>query len=37
MVAIWSGPREPAEHYWEQLRQAGLRWRRWSGDDAILS
>ncbi len=21
---VWSGPREPAEHYWEQLRQAGL-------------
>jgi ATP-dependent Clp protease adaptor protein ClpS len=24
MVAIWSGSREPAEHYWEQLRDAGL-------------
>jgi ATP-dependent Clp protease adaptor protein ClpS len=21
---VWSGPREPAEHYWEQLRGAGL-------------
>jgi len=21
---VWSGPREPAEHYWEQLRDAGL-------------
>jgi ATP-dependent Clp protease adaptor protein ClpS len=21
---VWSGPREPAEHYWEQLRAAGL-------------
>ena len=21
---VWSGPREPAEHYWEQLREAGL-------------
>jgi ATP-dependent Clp protease adaptor protein ClpS len=21
---VWSGPRETAEHYWEQLREAGL-------------
>jgi ATP-dependent Clp protease adaptor protein ClpS len=21
---VWSGPREPAEHYWEQLGSAGL-------------
>jgi ATP-dependent Clp protease adaptor protein ClpS len=21
---VWSGPKEPAEHYWEQLREAGL-------------
>ena len=21
---VWSGPREPAELYWEQLQQAGL-------------
>ncbi|MCP9489504.1 MAG: ATP-dependent Clp protease adaptor ClpS [Solirubrobacteraceae bacterium MAG38_C4-C5] len=21
---VWSGQREPAEHYWEQLRSAGL-------------
>jgi ATP-dependent Clp protease adaptor protein ClpS len=21
---VWSGPRETAEHYWEQLRGAGL-------------
>lgn len=21
---VWSGPREPAEHYWEQLNSAGL-------------
>jgi ATP-dependent Clp protease adaptor protein ClpS len=21
---VWSGPREPAEHYWEQLELAGL-------------
>ena len=21
---VWSGPREPAEHYWEQLGAAGL-------------
>ncbi|HEY8083643.1 MAG TPA: ATP-dependent Clp protease adaptor ClpS [Solirubrobacterales bacterium] len=21
---VWSGPQEPAEHYWEQLREAGL-------------
>lgn len=21
---VWSGPKEPAEHYWEQLASAGL-------------
>jgi ATP-dependent Clp protease adaptor protein ClpS len=21
---VWSGPREPAEHYWDQLKAAGL-------------
>jgi ATP-dependent Clp protease adaptor protein ClpS len=21
---VWSGPKEPAEHYWEQLSDAGL-------------
>src|SRR5258707_13838423 len=21
---VWSGPREPAEHYWQQLNSAGL-------------
>jgi ATP-dependent Clp protease adaptor protein ClpS len=21
---VWTGPQEPAEHYWEQLKQAGL-------------
>jgi ATP-dependent Clp protease adaptor protein ClpS len=21
---VWSGAREPAEHYWEQLKEAGL-------------
>lgn len=21
---VWTGPREPAEHYWEQLTSAGL-------------
>jgi len=21
---VWAGPREPAEHYWEQLKVAGL-------------
>jgi ATP-dependent Clp protease adaptor protein ClpS len=21
---VWSGPREPAEHYWDQLNAAGL-------------
>jgi len=21
---VWSGPREPAEHYWKQLEAAGL-------------
>ena len=24
LAIVWSGPREPAEHYWEQLRDAGL-------------
>jgi ATP-dependent Clp protease adaptor protein ClpS len=24
LAIVWSGPREPAEHYWEQLREAGL-------------
>jgi ATP-dependent Clp protease adaptor protein ClpS len=24
MAIVWSGPREPAEHYWEQLEGAGL-------------
>jgi ATP-dependent Clp protease adaptor protein ClpS len=23
-AVVWSGPREPAEHYWEQLKSAGL-------------
>jgi ATP-dependent Clp protease adaptor protein ClpS len=23
-AAVWTGPREPAELYWEQLQQAGL-------------
>ena len=23
-AAVWTGPREPAELYWEQLEQAGL-------------
>jgi ATP-dependent Clp protease adaptor protein ClpS len=23
-AVVWAGPREPAEHYWEQLRTAGL-------------
>jgi ATP-dependent Clp protease adaptor protein ClpS len=23
-ATVWTGPREPAELYWEQLRQAGL-------------
>jgi ATP-dependent Clp protease adaptor protein ClpS len=23
-ATVWSGPREPAEHYWEQLNEAGL-------------
>jgi ATP-dependent Clp protease adaptor protein ClpS len=23
-ATVWSGPREPAEHYWEQLDAAGL-------------
>lgn len=21
---VWSGPREPAEHYWDELKAAGL-------------
>jgi len=21
---VWSGPQEPAEHYWQQLKSAGL-------------
>lgn len=21
---VWTGPKEPAEHYWEQLKAAGL-------------
>jgi ATP-dependent Clp protease adaptor protein ClpS len=21
---VWTGQKEPAEHYWEQLREAGL-------------
>jgi ATP-dependent Clp protease adaptor protein ClpS len=24
LALVWSGHREPAEHYWEQLRAAGL-------------
>lgn len=24
LAIVWSGPKEPAEHYWEQLRGAGL-------------
>lgn len=24
LAIVWSGPREPAEHYWEQLNAAGL-------------
>ena len=24
LAIVWSGPREPAELYWEQLRDAGL-------------
>jgi ATP-dependent Clp protease adaptor protein ClpS len=23
-AVVWRGPKEPAEHYWEQLRGAGL-------------
>ena len=23
-ATVWTGPREPAEHYWEQLNSAGL-------------
>lgn len=24
LAIVWAGPREPAEHYWEQLGSAGL-------------
>ena len=24
LAIVWSGPREPAEHYWQQLDAAGL-------------
>ena len=24
LAIVWSGPREPAEHYWDQLDGAGL-------------
>jgi ATP-dependent Clp protease adaptor protein ClpS len=24
LAIVWSGPREPAEHYWQQLEAAGL-------------
>ncbi len=24
LATVWSGPREPAEHYWQQLEDAGL-------------
>jgi ATP-dependent Clp protease adaptor protein ClpS len=24
LAIVWTGHREPAEHYWEQLRSAGL-------------
>ena len=24
LAIVWSGPREPAEHYWDQLAAAGL-------------
>jgi ATP-dependent Clp protease adaptor protein ClpS len=24
LAIVWSGPREPAEHYWQQLDSAGL-------------
>lgn len=24
LAIVWSGPREPAEHFWEQLELAGL-------------
>jgi ATP-dependent Clp protease adaptor protein ClpS len=24
LAIVWTGQREPAEHYWEQLRSAGL-------------
>jgi ATP-dependent Clp protease adaptor protein ClpS len=24
LAIVWSGPREPAEHYWQQLKAAGL-------------
>lgn len=23
-AVVWTGPKEPAEHYWEQLSDAGL-------------
>jgi ATP-dependent Clp protease adaptor protein ClpS len=23
-AVVWAGPREPAEHYWAQLKEAGL-------------
>ncbi|MFI5121413.1 MAG: ATP-dependent Clp protease adaptor ClpS, partial [Vicinamibacteria bacterium] len=23
-AVVWAGPREPAEHYWQQLSEAGL-------------
>jgi ATP-dependent Clp protease adaptor protein ClpS len=23
-AVVWSGPQEPAEHYWQQLKEAGL-------------
>jgi len=24
LAIVWSGPQEPAEHYWQQLKSAGL-------------
>jgi len=24
LATVWTGPREPAEHYWQQLDEAGL-------------
>jgi ATP-dependent Clp protease adaptor protein ClpS len=24
MAIVWSGPQEPAEHFWQQLKSAGL-------------